>query len=106
MRGNDEMSHYHPDILYELGKLKIRDFHRESQRRALVREAQNIQPGQRGTALNEAVKHVVRFFKSLVLKLQRRIEFVITLRRRPSTLAVKPRCEVTIVDVDRLITRD
>ena len=100
------MSHYHPDILYELGKSKIRDFHRESQRRALVREAQNIQPGQRGTALNEAVKHVVRFFKSLVLKLQDHVAFVVTFRKKPSKLAVKPRCEVTIVDVDRLITRD
>ena len=62
------MSHYHPDTLYELAKLKMRDDHRESQRRALVREAQNMQHGQHGIALNEAVKHVVRFFKSLVLK--------------------------------------
>ena len=100
------MSYKHPDILYELYKSKMRDFHREAQRRALVREAQNIQPGQRGIALNEAVKYVVRFFKSLVGKLSKRVGFAITLRTSPSKLAVKPRCEVTIVDVDRLVTRD
>lgn len=100
------MSLYHPDNLYELGKLKMRDFDREAQRRALVREAQNMQHGQRGIALNEAVKYVVRFFKSLAGKLYKRVGFAMTLRTSPSKLAVKPRCEVTNVDVDRLVTRD
>src|SRR5260221_10303861 len=98
------MSHYHPDILYELVKAKMWDVHRESQRRALVREAQNMQHGQHGIALNEAVKHVVRFFKSLVLKLQDHVAFVVTFRKKPSKLAVKPRCEVTIGELERLIT--
>jgi|SRR5579871_3752359 len=100
------MSHPHPEVLYDLAKSKMRDSHRESLHRALVREAQNNQPGKRGIALNEAVKYVVRLFKSLVLKLHKRATFAINFRRRPSTLAVKPRCEGTIVDVDRLITRD
>src|SRR5258707_1578258 len=98
------MSNYY--ILHELAKSKMRDFHREAQRRALVREAQNMQHGQHGIALNEAVKPVVIFFKSLVLKLQDHVTFVVTFRKQPSQFAVKPRCEVTIVDVDRLITRD
>ena len=100
------MIYYHPDNLYELAKSKMQDSHRAAQRWALVREAKNMQHGQHGIALNEAVKHVVRFFKSLVLKLQDHVAFVVTFRKKPSKLAVKPRCEVTIVDVDRLITRD
>src|SRR5579872_4911919 len=97
------MSHTHPDILYELVKSKIRDSYQESQHRALVREAQHMQYGQHGIALNAAVKHVVRFFKSLVLKLPDHVAVVVTFRKKPSKLAVKPRCKVTNVDVDRLI---
>ena len=69
---------FHPDTLYDLGKIRMRELHREQETLRLAREAQGFHPGRITAALNQ----VVSLFKLLPFKLEKRFAFGHTLREK------------------------
>ncbi len=60
-------THRNFDVRLELGKAKMRDFHRESEDAMLVKQSQRFQPGQ----THMPSKETLILLKSVVLKIEK-----------------------------------
>ena len=56
--------HHNPDVLLELAKARIREFHQEAESRRLAKEARHYQPRQ----IRGAVKQAISLIRILLLK--------------------------------------
>ena len=75
-------SYNHPDILLQLGKDKIQDYHREADGATLAKEAQNNQPGRiRGT-----LNWFFTLFRPSALKIEKHFQSRRTPREKPATV--------------------
>ena len=78
--------HYHPDVWLELGKARMREFHREQELANLVREARKSRPGRIKMLLDQ----VERLFTLLAGNLRKRFRIGRKQREKATVVRNQP----------------
>lgn len=86
------LNNYHPDFLLEIGKARVREFHREREAINLAQKAQNLQQEPVKTPVNP----VGYLFKPLILKMAKRFGFGRILWEKAVAISVEPPCDPTV----------